>query len=412
MTHPHRRLPRTPSVALGVAAALSLAAATTEAKATEAELACPRFQPLSNGLPDTGEWRTYPAVGDVNGDGHVDIAGNPRKGRGPRVYLGDGKGGWTNSSKGLRIPEFTCGVGVDFVDANGDGHLDLGVADHCQGVFVFFGDGQGDWQLGPLVRRGKRRGYEDLDFGDMNGDGHPDLVAVSSFREGVRVFENDGTGNWTSRDYGLPSHGKATVARLADLNRDGRLDVMATYVAGPVGPIIPELERNVVWLSNGDGAHQYGTPGLAQDGKFFGLEIADVNGDDFLDLVISSDRWPGRPPLLVYLGDGGRSWKLSIDGLPAADTAELFYAVDAGDLNGDGHVDLAATSHMDAGLRVWMGDGAGRWQACPEAGLPGGRDELRGWGVRIADVNGDGRNDLIAGFGREGKGGIEVWAVE
>ena len=59
------------------------------------------FAAASAGLPATGEWRTHPSIGDVNGDGFADIAALARKGRGPQIFLGDGLGHWTDSSADL-----------------------------------------------------------------------------------------------------------------------------------------------------------------------------------------------------------------------------------------------------------------------------------------------------------------------
>lgn len=79
------------------------------------------------------------------------------------------------------------------------------------------------------------------------------------------------------------------------------------------------------------------------------------------------------------------------------------------DLDGDGNQDLVALTWLDAAIRVWRGDGAGHWEECTETGLPAGRTEFRSSGLALRDLNGDGKPDLAAGFGRDGKGSLEVW---
>src|SRR5262249_5744081 len=144
-----------------------------------ASAACPRFRALSTGLPTAQEWRTHPALGDVNGDGRPDLAALPRKGPGPGVWLFQAPGRWKPASTGLATSDLSCGVGVALADVDGDGHRDLGVADHCHGLSVFLGDGSGAWRMGPAPPRANG-GQEDLAFGDVNGDGHADLVAIGS----------------------------------------------------------------------------------------------------------------------------------------------------------------------------------------------------------------------------------------
>jgi hypothetical protein len=83
---------------------------------------------------------------DVNKDGFLDLAAMPRLENGPRVWLGNGKGQWADSSSGLfRRHPSSCGGGLSFDDINRDGHLDMAAADHCQGLFVYLGDGAGRW---------------------------------------------------------------------------------------------------------------------------------------------------------------------------------------------------------------------------------------------------------------------------
>ncbi len=86
-----------------------------------------------------------------------------------------------------------------------------------------------------------------------------------------------------------------------------------------------------------------------------------------------------------------------------------FEGITLADLDGDQNLDLVAVTSNDATTRVWMGDGKGGWSACQDMGLPKPRDEFRGWGVTAKDVNADGRPDLVVGVGRNGKGALEVW---
>ena len=136
-----------------------------------------------------------------------------------------------------------------------------------------------------------------------------------------------------------------------------------------------------------------------------GVAVGDVNGDGRVDLALTHDR---GLPLRVFLQQGDGGWTPAVTGLPAPREA-LFWGVELADLNGDGHLDLVAVEHRKRGVRLWLGDGAGGWQACPVTGLPDDPSILRGWGLAVADVDGDGRLDLAAGFGRKQVGSLEVW---
>jgi hypothetical protein len=370
---------------------------------------CPRFVSGSRGLPTAGEWRTHPALGDVNGDGHLDLAGLPRKGRGPVVWLGDGKGGWKEASTGLLVPGFSCGVGVAFADVNGDGHLDLGAADHCNGLFVFLGDGNGIWKLGPPVTRDMGKGYQDMAFADLNGDGKVDIAAIGAFEGGIAAFLGDGQGHWKLADVGLPESGRGSYLKVGDVNEDGRPDLVVSFVDGLPRSLPPEMSRNLVWLSQPSGRFEASSPDIPREVTWNGVALGDVNGDGHLDLALSSEPSPGAAPLSIYLGDGGKHWKAAGEGLPAADGQTRFDGVELADLDGDGHLDLVAVSAPDAGIRIWMGDGQGRWKECEDTGLPHGRSGLWGFGVAVRDVDGDGRPDIAAGFGLHWNGSLEVW---
>lgn len=402
----------------GAAEAESSARAGTEAPAEAARAGepggCPRFREASEGLPTAGEWRTDPALGDLDGDGHLDLAAYPRKAPGARVFLGDGGGSWERVTKGLAVPKFSCGVGVDLADVNEDGRLDVGVADHCQSPFVFLNEGDRSFSLGPMVDPANPRGFEDLAFADLDGDGHTDLVGVSSFFGGVGAYRGDGKGGWEPLELGLPSEGSGFDVELGDVNGDGVPDVAATLDSqgrkAPSGEV-----RGPVWVSDGDGRYRSASEGLPEKGQLHQAAFGDVDGDGHLDLALSSDYWPGNLPLGVFLGDGEGGWTRSVEGLPPPMTREryaIYYGIALGDLNGDGRSDLVAVDYHEAAVRLWIGDGTGSWRACPGFGPDAPRADVLGYGVALGDVDGDGRTDLAAAFGRGRKGSLEVWLQE
>jgi hypothetical protein len=329
--------------------------------------------------------------------------------------LGDGKGTWKESSKGLEMPQTSCGGGIAAGDVNRDGHIDLAVADHCQGVFVFLGDGQGGWKkvteaLNPSAaleeaKKGDMNvfmGAEDLDLGDVNKDGFLDIVATGSDRGGFTVYLGDGSGRtWTeSKDNnadGLPSAGDpdaedghqggwAQDLLLKDINGDGHLDVVASYFGGPR-----------VWLGEGKAKWRPASEGLPHPllgGIYQRLAVADLDADGRLDLVVANE----INGVQLFLQQPNGSWRTTPDPFPDLQGGARSVAV--GDLNGDSHLDivvggtLAQEPTATRGLFVLLGDGKGNWKEAKEIGLPtSGLGEV--YGIALDDLDGDGRVDIL-----------------
>src|SRR4030095_14450438 len=131
------------------------------------------------------------ALGDVNHDGHPDLVLNGtscegNKPNGPEVYLGDGRGGWTASSMGLKALRVAA-PGLALRDLDGDGHLDIlaggnvtGELRSGYGLFWCRGDGKGDWQLvqeSVLPPQGLSF-PESIVLADLDRDGVPEIITL------------------------------------------------------------------------------------------------------------------------------------------------------------------------------------------------------------------------------------------
>jgi hypothetical protein len=181
--------------------------------------------------------------------------------------------------------------------------------------------------------------------------------------------------SFAPRDTGV---GLATAAGIVDANGDGVPDLA-----------VAEAESNRVDISLGDGKGGFGTPASSQVGERpVAIATADFNGDGAADLAVAND---GSQNLTVLLGDGKGGFAaapgspIAVGGKPGR--------LQAADLNGDGHADLAAPVYA---ARKWqvsilLGDGSGRFApAAPVARLAPYGSDL----IAVADFNRDGKPDL------------------
>jgi hypothetical protein len=223
--------------------------------------------------------------------------------------------------------------------------------------------------------------------GDLNGDGKPDLVVCDgSGQVGVLLGNGDGTFQPVVLiNSGLS--GPDSVA-VADVNGDGKLDVV---IAGGLWPCLPDgcFNRVSVLLGNGDGT--FGVPKVYSAGyNVVGVAVADMNGDGKPDILVvnrfNSLDFSGDGSVGVLLGNGDGSFgavQFYDSGRANAGTLAV------GDLNGDGKLDVVVT-HGDHSAGVLLGNGDGTLQQSKIYFL----SNNLGYSI-IADVNGDGKPDLL-----------------
>ena len=360
------------------------------------------FSLLSDQLPTDGMWKCDPVFADLNADGHIDLAAIPRLGKGARVWLGDGQGGWSEASSGLQMSGNSCGGGIDVGDINGDGHVDLAVADHCRGIFIYLGDGKGNWvaaveamhpgELSPSEGRvNMYQGTEDISMADVNGDGFLDIVVSASDEGGINLYLGDGTGTgWVRSDCNLPTTGWGNRVQFQDMNADGLPDIVATHSDGPR-----------VWLNDGEGDWLDAWDGLPSPmlrGVHHGLAIGDYNNDGRLDIGVAN--WVDGPE--VYFQEADGSWRKAADVFPKMLGGAIGMA--CGDLDRDGNLDIITAGRLDRaggfvrGIFYLRGRGDETWEYVEDVGLPG--DGLAAVaGVTLGDLDKDGDLDVALGTG-------------
>lgn len=204
---------------------------------------------------------------------------------------------------------------------------------------------------------------------DLNSDGKLDLVFADE-RDGI-VFVLLGNGNGT---FQAPTQyvvgGSPEFLALGDFNRDGNLDLAVSTGGG-----------FSVLLGNGDGTFQ---PPVAYAVGTAAVNIlaGDFNGDGRLDIIQSVE---SNNAVAVLVGNGDGTFQNPVE-YPAG-TAPTGLGV--GDFNGDGKLDLAVAAELVNGVAILLGNGDGSFQNFVEYSVPN-----ESFSLVPADFNGDSKLDL------------------
>jgi hypothetical protein len=233
----------------------------------------------------------------------------------------------------------------------------------------------------------------------MNGDGDPDLVVAIP---GLPVvYLADGHGGFTKQtsagappanipvglDSDLPTIG------IADLTGDKRADV-ALLVGQDTGGY-------ALLVYPGDGAGGLGSPATATTGaEPSELAVADFDGDGTNDLLVIDDSAQSvAGSVLPFVNDAGTLTAASSFGAAVSDLSVC-------DLNGDGRADFVWNSANGASVNAYIGQGHGAFVSEPLSFGGGGAVNVQQ--VLTADLNGDGKTDIVAVSGGDGDWSLQV----
>jgi len=377
--------------------------------------------------------------GDFNGDGKTDIEvelGSPSE---QVVFLGNGDGTFQTPPK--TSASVTFGEYVAVGDFNSDGKLDLVISqppcvisESCE-VYVQLGNGDGTFQAPVAAFPGTGA----LAAADLNGDGRMDLALVSSLNPlTAQIYLGNGDATFSSPiSYGVSLGGGGgaggNAISIADFNGDGKLDIaaggillgngdvtfkgipLAVLPNFPIAIAVGDFEKkgaqdvaalsgflnasqtaNLYVLSNNDkGALSLiQTYALQQDDA--AIVTADLNGDGQLDLaLLGIDPTTQNWVYSVMLGNGDGSFQSPViypQSGPSPNTLVV------ADFNGDHKPDLAFgfgsnTSASSDSVAILLGNGDATF-APPVYYYNAG-----GYEMVVADFNGDGKLDIVAGNG-------------
>ena len=376
------------------------------------------------------------AIADVNGDKKLDLIVPDYYSSCVWVLLGDGNGTF-KPAVAYATDWFPQSIVV--ADFNGDGLPDIAMgSDSGPYITLAFGNGDGTFRAGANYNQGDWIGQATADF---NGDGNPDIVTFSSSRFAVMLGSSHGilstpivtqptafnTINWlasgdvngdgradvvisyvtTTTIFGIgvllgngngtfktpvlyssgDSNGYPGIVTLADVNNDGKLDIIETNGDNTVS----------VLLNTGKG--KFGAPIVFPGGNGGEIATGDFNHDGKIDLAIND--WTNNS-IDIFLGNGNGTFQPMV-AYPVVNHPEW---VAVGDFNNDKKLDLATGGYSvtgglfnNAGIATLLGNGDGTFGSAAyystyPSSFPNDDPDS---GV-VANVNLDGIPDLVVTF--------------
>lgn len=331
----------------------------------------------SHSLLNVGAGQPSISVCDFNSDGNLDVIVANYSDNNIITFKGNGNGDL------LEVGRFPVGenpTGIAVSDINDDGNIDVAIANHeTSYVTLLFGDGNGDFKTTPhsvfktdLLPHPHLVRLEDLD-----GDSKVDLIVDSRTHNGLRFYKGQANGRFES------------LSKLIDTGGDPYRGFAINHInADELLDIVTPNQRDIGIATNtSSNTLSFTLKTLTPYEAPFAVELAEMNGDGKIDLIVASS----GSSITIIPGDGdGNFHEENKTEIKAATGAKQ---IAIGDINGDALKDALISNWSGELYAVFGGKTKAEASSFKLQSIP------NPWGVALADLNKDGKSDLIIADG-------------
>ncbi len=353
---------------------------------------------------DPLEYTNQVTVGDLNGDGHLDIVwanggdystpGTPQK---LRIYINDGTGHFTDETDARTGGLTFLARGVELGDVDGDGDLDIVVAQDFNRIpALLINDGKGNFTNETAIRLPQiPLSSSRVQLADVDNDGDLDLYftnggSVNRWGSGQgKLYINDGNGFFTDETAARMPAGNISEpmdAIFGDIDGDFDLDLRIASTAN---------NQSKMYRNNGAGI--FTAISMPADQNCSSYDFGDIDNNGTLDLFGVNGDASGSNTEVLFTNDGsGAFFNASSQLLTnpfVIDSDSKFF-----DYDNDGDLDLIV-ARIGGPDRIYINNGIGFFSVVPDMMTPITNSSLD---VEVADFNGDGRLDIVTAQGESG----------
>ena len=362
----------------------------------------------STRFPVQVEYTNYIAVGDIDSDGDLDICFANGQGYSslgtllkPRIYINGGTGIFTDQTDTRAAGITGCFRSAEFGDVDLDGDLDLLLGqDYNRQMLLLMNNGSGVFTNEtagriPTLNTSTARAT----FGDVDADGDLDIALCNSGASGrfgtgqPRLYLNDGTGRFNDvTATRLPQGNVSQQMDVLFLDADGDFDLDLFLATRATTP-----NQSRLWINNGSGTFS-NLGNFPNDATAYAYDAGDIDGDGDLDLL-GTNAGSSNQELLARNANGlGTSWtniSTSISPNPSSDDNDSKFF----DMDNDGDFDLVIAT-LGSTKRIYRNtNGLGAFTQVTNVITASTDSSLD---VKVADFDGDGDYDIVTGQGESG----------
>jgi hypothetical protein len=349
---------------------------------------------LQTNLFDVGSAPSSAFAADFNSDGNQDVAITHSGANNAQIFLGNGAGNFT---PGAVLTTGTTPVYITGADLDNSGSMDLVVVNSGSGnITVYYGTGTGTFSAGTNYSTGTTPVQAKIDH--LNGDALPDIVVTNSGSTNFSVLTAASASTFNSA-VNYTTNATPYAILITDYDNDGFNDVVVGHNATGAAILLLRFKGNGTGVLTANGNIGSATASYPQTTQ---LEAADLDGDGDKDIIVGRSSTIGK----IYnpaVTTGAESFNTTnfITNNTTANTSGLVVGLKIADVNNDGKLDVLGafnnggtglTGALAAGVATSFTANTGYIFSSPANSFS---SELEASGLAVADFNNDGRVDAI-----------------